>query len=185
MKVWVRSGGRCAICGTYLLEGTLTRRPFFQGELAHIVGQRNTPGSPRGQVEAMSDEDRDRAENLVLVCAGEHQEIDRAGVLDVLTIEKLRKIKNDHEDWVRRVTGLDRNRGTVVLRMIGKVRGNEVELTKPTASDAILRCDDRFPDFPLSFRSTSSRPTRCAWPAEARGGSRWSSRTSTGGSSAP
>ena len=35
--------------------------------------------------------------------------------------------------------------------MIGQVQGNVVELTKPTASAAILRSDERFPDFPLSF----------------------------------
>src|SRR5436309_9511677 len=100
MKVWARSAGRCAVCGADLLEGTITRRQVFLGELAHIVGQQNSASSPRGQVVAMSDVDRDKAENLMLVCAGEHQEIDRNGVLDVLTVEKLRKIKNDHEDWV-------------------------------------------------------------------------------------
>jgi hypothetical protein len=47
----VRSGGRCAVCGAYLLEGKLTHREFSLGELAHIVGQRTTPGSPRGKFE--------------------------------------------------------------------------------------------------------------------------------------
>jgi hypothetical protein len=170
MKVWVRSGGRCAVCSAYLLEGTITRRQVFLGELAHIVGQQDTAGSPRGQVVAMSDADRDKAENLMLVCASEHQEIDREGVLDVLTVEKLRKIKHDHEDWIRRVTGLDRNRRTVVLRMIGRVRGNEVELTKPTASDAVLRCGDRYPDFPLSFREYGIEIDLRDLPGEAGGG---------------
>jgi hypothetical protein len=87
----------------------------------------------------------------MLVCAGEHDEIDRRGALDILTVEKLRNIEREHEDWIRRVTGLDKNRNTVVLRMIGKVRGNAVELTRPTASDAILRSDERYPDFPLTF----------------------------------
>lgn len=170
MKVWVRSGGRCAVCGAYLLEGTLTRRQVFLGELAHIVGQQNTAGSPRGQLVAMSDAERDKAENLMLVCAGEHQEIDRSGVLDVLTVQKLRKIKHDHEDWIRRVTGLDKNRRTVVLRMIGRIRGNEVELTKPTASDAVLRCDDRYPDFPLSFQQYGIEIDLRDLPGEASGG---------------
>jgi hypothetical protein len=170
MKVWARSAGRCAVCGADLLEGTITRRQVFLGELAHIVGQQNTAGSPRGQVVAMSDVDRDKAENLMLVCAGEHQEIDRHGVLDVLTVEKLRKIKHDHEDWVRRVTGLDRNRRTVVLRMIGRIRGNEVELTKPTASDVVLRCDDRYPDFPLSFQQYGVEIDLRDLPGEGAGG---------------
>ena len=105
LKVWVRSGGRCAVCGTYLLEGKLTRREFSLGELAHIVGQRPTPGSPRGQVE-LAESERDKADNLMLVCASEHDEIDREGALDVLTVERLGKLKRDHEDWVQRMTGL-------------------------------------------------------------------------------
>ena len=149
-KVWAASAGRCGVCGADLLEGRLTHVPLTLGELAHIVGAQATPGSPRGQHE-LSEEDRNKAENLMLVCAGEHDEIDRDGTLEVLKVEKLQAIKRGHEDWVRRVTGLDRNRGTAVLRMIGKLRGNPVELSKATASATILNCDDRFPDFPLSL----------------------------------
>jgi hypothetical protein len=151
LKVWVRSGGCCAYCGKYLLEGAITHREFPLGELAHIVGQQDTPGSPRGQVVEMSDEDRDNAENLLLLCPGEHREIDREGAVEIIDIERLRKLKRDHEEWVRRVVTLDRNRGTAVLRMIGSVRGRVVEISRPTASDAVIRSDDRFPDFPLSY----------------------------------
>ena len=151
LKVWVRSGGCCAHCGKYLLEGVITHRAFPLGELAHIVGQQHGPGSPRGQVEQMSDEDRDSAENLVLLCPGEHGEIDREGAAETVDVERLRRMKRDHEEWIRRVVSLSRNRGTAVLRMIGQVRGRVVEISRPTASEAVVRCDERFPDFPLSF----------------------------------
>ncbi|MCV7471908.1 SAVED domain-containing protein [Micrococcus luteus] len=149
LKVYVRSGGRCAICGKYLLEGELTHRPMRLGELAHIVGAMQTPGSPRG-IDPLPKVDREMAENLMLVCRDQHTELDRRGTLDVMTVEKLRSIKRDHEAWIRRMTGLDRNRGTAVLRMLGQIRGNTVELARPTASSAILESADRFPDFPLS-----------------------------------
>lgn len=126
MKVWIRSAGRCPICGRYLLEGQLTHKEFTLGELAHIVGQQTTKGSPRGE-HPLPESERDKAENLMLLCAGEHDEIDRAGSVDSLTVERLRKIKSDREDWGRRTTGLDRSRVTAVLRMIGSVRGNAVE----------------------------------------------------------
>lgn len=150
MRVWVRSGGRCAICGRYLLEGKLTHKDFSLGELAHIVGQQTTEGSPRGDYDLLESE-RDKADNLMLLCAGEHDEIDREGALNTMNVGRLRKIKHAHEDWVRRMTGLDRNRGTAVVRMIGAVRGNVVELSRPTASAAVLNSDDRFPEFPLSY----------------------------------
>lgn len=47
MKVWIRSAGRCAVCGRYLLEGQLTQKEATLGELAHLVGQQTTEGSPR------------------------------------------------------------------------------------------------------------------------------------------
>jgi len=149
LKVYVQSGGRCAICGEYLLEGKMTRRPMRRGELAHIVGAKQTPGSPRG-LDPLPKSEREKADNLMLVCRDEHAELDRKGTLDVMTVEKLRAMKQDHEAWIFRMTGLDRNRGTAVLRMLGQVRGNAVELAKPTASSAILESDNRFPDFPLS-----------------------------------
>lgn len=150
-RVWVAAGGRCTICGKYLLEGALTKRPFRLGELAHIVGQQNTPGSPRGTAEVMSDTDRDRAENLMLVCAGEHQEIDRNGVLELLQVQELRAIKAKHEDWIRRVTGLRPDDTTVVVRLLGDVRGRAVELDRATATAAVIRGDARWPDFPLTY----------------------------------
>ncbi|MGO3558798.1 MAG: SAVED domain-containing protein [Brevibacterium aurantiacum] len=149
LKVYLRSGGRCAMCGKYLLEGTVTRRPMQLGELAHIVGAKQTPGSPRG-MDPLPKNERENAENLMLVCRDEHTEIDRKGTLDVMTVEKLRSIKQEHEAWIYRMTGLDRSRGTAVLRMLGRIHGNTVELARPTASSAILESDDRFPDFPLS-----------------------------------
>jgi len=82
------------------MEGRLIRREFALGDLAHIVGQHQTTGSPRGLADLPADE-RDKADNLMLICKGEHAEIDRAGSLDVMTVEKLRKLKRDHEDRIR------------------------------------------------------------------------------------
>lgn len=149
-KVWVRSAGRCAICGRDLLDDSLTRRVQKLGELAHIVGQQDSAGSPRG-LDKMSEAERDSAANLMLVCAGEHMEIDRNGVTDLMTVERLRKIKVDHEAWVRRVTGLEKARGTAVVRVIGDVRGSAVELSKASCAEAVISCEERFPEFPLSF----------------------------------
>jgi hypothetical protein len=118
------------------------------GDLAHIVGQHQTAGSPRGLADLSADE-RDKADNLMLICKGDHAEIDRAGSLDVMTVEKLRKLKRDHENRIRYLTGLAPDRSTVVLRMVGRVRGNAVELTRDSATTAILRSSDRFPDYRL------------------------------------
>ncbi len=48
-EVWVRSEGRCAICNRHRVDGALANKTIRLGELAHIVGQQNTAGSPRGK----------------------------------------------------------------------------------------------------------------------------------------
>ncbi|MFJ5099369.1 SAVED domain-containing protein [Streptomyces sp. NPDC088557] len=150
LKAWVRAGGRCEFCGRYLLEGKLTFKDFTLGELAHIVGRDRTAKSPRG-MDPLPKDQRDLADNLMLLCRGEHNEIDRKGSLDLMTVERLRNMKREREDWIRRVTGLSPQNGTVVIRLIGRVRGAEVELTKPTAAEAVIRSEERFPEFPLSL----------------------------------
>ncbi|MGW0135900.1 SAVED domain-containing protein [Streptomyces sp. NPDC003299] len=150
LKAWVRAGGRCEFCGNYLLEGKLTYKDFTLGELAHIVGRDVTPGSPRG-MDPLPEDERDLADNLMLLCRGEHNEIDRKGSLHLMTVQRLRAIKREREAWIRRMTGLSPQNGTAVIRLIGPVRGYEVELTKPTAAEAVIRSEERFPDFPLSL----------------------------------
>ncbi|MDP9460885.1 MAG: SAVED domain-containing protein [Actinomycetota bacterium] len=150
-RVWVAAGGRCTVCRKYLLEGALSKLPFRLGELAHIVGQQDSDASPRGTAEVMSHADRDRAENLMLVCAGEHQEIDRQGAVELFTVEDLRSRKARNEDWIRHVTGLSPEDTTAVVRLLGDVRGNAVELDRATAAAAVIRGDERWPDFPLAF----------------------------------
>lgn len=148
LEVWGRSGGRCAICNRYLLDGALAYNAIRLGELAHIVGQQNTAGSPRGQNDLV---ERDTADNVMLVCADEHDEIDAPENLDVFTIEKLLAFKHAHEDRIKHVTGIAPDRTTTVLRMIGQIRGHEVELTRQTASSAVLIAGDRIPLFLDSY----------------------------------
>lgn len=87
----------------------------------------------------------------MLVCADEHDEIDAPENLDVFTIEKLLAFKHAHEDRIKHVTGIAPDRTTTVLRMIGQVRGHEVELTRQTASSAVLTSGDRVPLFLESY----------------------------------
>jgi hypothetical protein len=149
LKVWVRSGGRCIICNRYLLEGELSAREVTFGELAHIVGYSTAEGSPRGD-DPLPRSERDKAENLVLVCDDEHDEIDKAKVRDLFPVDLLRSMKAAHESRIRHVTGLGPDRGTAVVRMIGNLRGSAVQLDRPSAAEAVI-ANGRFPRFPLAL----------------------------------
>jgi hypothetical protein len=149
LKLWVRSGGRCALCKDYLLEGALTARPLFIGEMAHMVGQADTAASPRGK-DSLPVEDRNLADNLILLCPSCHTEIDKRGALDIVTVEWLKERKREHEARVHEVTGLDPIRTTAIVRMVGDLRGRSVELSSATAAKAVITTDKRFARFPLS-----------------------------------
>ncbi|MEU1144422.1 SAVED domain-containing protein [Streptomyces sp. NPDC005863] len=124
-------------------------RTLNLGELAHIVGRGSSVRSPRGE-HPLDRTQREDAENLMLLCADQHDEVDAAGGLDLFTVEKLRRVKQEHEDRIRHVTGLGSDRATTVVRMVGSVHGNQVELSRQTAAAAVI-ARDRYPLFLESY----------------------------------
>jgi hypothetical protein len=167
--LWARSAGRCAICNRDLTRGDFTGVEFTLGEAAHIVGQKVAAGSPRGLLANLPEDQRDLAENLVLLCEQDHGEIDALEAIDVMTVDRLVFIKRRHEDHVRHVTGLDPARRTSVLRMLGRIRGDVVELDRSTAASAVLATGERFPRFDLSYDQQGLEIDLRDLPAEADG----------------
>lgn len=152
LKLMVRAGGRCSLCKEYLLEGKHTWYEISgAAEAAHIVGQQESAGSPRGQ-HSLPRSERDKAENLLLTCGRCHPEIDDKMVSGLLDVEKLRQLKGEHEDQIKYLTSLTSDRRTVVLRMVGQLRGKEVELNRDTASACVIQSGKRFPDYSLSYQ---------------------------------
>ena len=98
-----RSGGRCAFPGC----GNRTRRARELwddgsadiGEIAHIVADRRQ--GPRGN-SPLTDEERDRHDNLILLCRVCHKIIDSQPL--TYSVSVLRAIKADHEDRIRQAT---------------------------------------------------------------------------------
>jgi hypothetical protein len=147
IKVWVRAGGICVLCQRYLLEGELTGVLRTFGELAHIVGQQNSARSPRG-LHPMPRADRDTADNVLLACASCHNEIDDQLAVRILDIDTLVQLKRDHEQRIRHVTTLPAERRSLVLRVIGQVRGEAVEVSRSTAAGTVV-AGGRIPWFDL------------------------------------
>lgn len=148
LKVWVRSGGRCAFCNVYLLESELTRRPALLGEVAHNIAA--SDDGPRGDA-MVSTEERNSADNLLLLCGLHHPDSDKVVQLDLLTVAQLRALKAEHERRVRQATETVGRKRTVLLRMQGHVRGATVDVDLAAATEAVIRSSNRFPELPLSF----------------------------------
>jgi hypothetical protein len=75
IRLWTRAGGRCEICNKYLLEDEFTGHPASLADLAHNVGRQKKAGSPRGLAD-LPIEERNKAENLLLLCGDHHRVID-------------------------------------------------------------------------------------------------------------
>jgi hypothetical protein len=72
------------------------------GEMAHIVAE--SLNGPRGD-STLTLEERNRAANLILLCNTHHQFIDDQGQLEIFTVERLRALKETHEQWVEATLG--------------------------------------------------------------------------------
>jgi len=111
--LWAKSAGRCSICKQELSVDSHSSPSSITliGENCHIVGDKLNSG-PRHQSN-LSEEDRDRYPNLILLCSNHHNEID--GDTTKYSIEYLHQIKADHEIWVQ--TALTQNQETPNIRL--------------------------------------------------------------------
>ena len=147
LRLWVAAGGRCEYCNEYLLADGFTGYELNLAEQAHIVGASDAPGSPRGAAD-MPLAARAEPENLMLLCRAHHRVIDR--LIAEHTVEGLSRMKREHEARILALTAITAERGSVVLRVIGTVRGAPVQIPRSTVAAAVT-ADGRFPRYPLAL----------------------------------
>ncbi len=103
--LWGRSGGRCSMpeCRRLLVvDETETDDPSIIGDEAHIVARE--PDGPRGNSH-LSPEERDRYDNLILLCKIHHKVVDDQQ--NTYTVERLHQIKDEHIEWFRKTGEYD------------------------------------------------------------------------------
>lgn len=164
LRLWVQAGGRCEYegCNQYLLEDDLTTFPLNLADRAHIVGATDADGSPRGD-DQLPLAARGGVENLMLLCRGHHRMIDR--LVGEHPVPDLRRMKRKHEDRIRLLTGFDEDAASVVVRMVGGIRGAPVEVPRDVVLAAVL-ADGRFPRFPLAMAGEDIEIDLRGLPAE-------------------
>lgn len=95
--LWGRSAHRCAICKMELVvDSTQTDDEAIIGDECHIVGKKID--GPRGDY-PLDLGKRDNYDNLIILCKIHHKVIDEQP--QTYTIDKIKEIKRDHEQWVR------------------------------------------------------------------------------------
>lgn len=94
--LWGLAAGRCSKCRCVVVaEATDSDPHVVIGEVAHIIahgdtGPRSYPSLPKA--------DRDRYENLILLCPSDHTLVDKQD--STYKVEDLRGWKRNHEKWV-------------------------------------------------------------------------------------
>lgn len=115
-KLALRSGGRCAFPECRMPLTTVepqTGETVVLGHVAHIVAQQD--GGPRGDP-SLSPQERDKYENLVLLCTNHHQLVDNPASYAKWTTARLTALREDHERWVESRLGHSTNQQAQTLR---------------------------------------------------------------------
>lgn len=165
LLVWVRSGGHCALCHGYLLESDINFEPVKLGELAHIVAQSDSSLAPRSLLE-LPESQRDLAENLLLACPTCHTDIDKRLQAKRLDVGWLLMVKERHEARIRTATTLAAREKSVVLRLVGQIRGAAMEVGPLEAVSAVVRQGERHADLALDPNRAGAEIDLRALPGE-------------------
>jgi len=100
-RLWQRCGNRCAKCRCELHEdATDYDDPSILGQECHIVGDK--PDSARFN-DPLPQDERNLYHNLIILCGKCHKIVDDQE--NTYSVEYLRKLKADHEQWVRETLG--------------------------------------------------------------------------------
>lgn len=136
-KLWGRAAARCAQpdCRIDLLvEPEHDHDPIAViGEMCHIEGVEELAARHNANLTA---EQRDDYENLILLCRNCHSKLDSQR--NINTVEKIRELRNAHEEWVR-ANLPERGRSRTGWRVVVLQGTHPVEV-----SDALLALS---PDF--------------------------------------
>jgi len=134
--LWGKAGGRCEYdgCNRPLYYDDLTKCEFNSAYIAHIIA--DSPKGPRGDA-VLSEKLKDDLNNLMLLCDVHHRLIDKTDV-DGHPIERLVKMKQQHEERIEIQTAIGIDQRSHVLFYGGNIGKHESQLTKSGCYPALL-----------------------------------------------
>lgn len=135
--LWARAGGRCQYrgCNCELIGDLLSgHEDKMFGFVAHIIA--DSPDGTRGDP-ILSPALAKDVSNLMLLCSKDHRLIDDEAP-DDHSVELLREMKAEHENRIRLVSGIDRDRASHVIRFGANIGQNEALVAKRELFAAML-----------------------------------------------
>lgn len=143
--LWLRAGGRCEFrgCNKILYEDNVTQDPINESNIAHIISWTET--GPRGDKE-LSPALATDISNLMLTCPEHNHLIDRGENIEKYTVSFLKEMKCEHEQSIRRLTGLANQLPKRVIVLKSMIHGQRPAITEKEEADAL------FPFYPKADR---------------------------------
>jgi hypothetical protein len=141
LRIWVKSGGRCAYagCNENLLDDELTYLKAKTGYLAHIVAEKE--GGPRGHP-TRSEELKADPDNFMLLCAKHHKMVD-VDQVEEHPEELLLRYKRDHEARIELQTNIHPSKRTHVVLFGTSIQDRRGLVNFEQAHQAIM--PERYP----------------------------------------
>jgi hypothetical protein len=129
------AGGQCELdgCPEFIYEDMLTKQEFNFGEYAHIIG--DSKDGPRGDV-VLSDEYCTNRKNIMLLCPKHHKMIDT--LLEKYSTEDLFAMKKRHEERVRRILSIGKDRFSTVITYAANVGCHNCVISPDEANETLL-----------------------------------------------
>ena len=120
-ELWGRAAGRCEFrgCNECLYKDPVTHQPRNIAHIAHIISWKST--GPRGNPVDSPRLAKDIS-NLMLTCPIHNNLIDDSKYEQEYPVERLRKMKKDHEDRVFRLSGLGQEYSLRVVELVSKIQ---------------------------------------------------------------
>ena len=135
--LWGRAAGRCQFwgCNAPLWKSHVTHEPVNRAQRAHIYAF--SSGGPRGNdgIEPALLNDFD---NLILLCHGCHQTIDKEEDGGRYTVDLLRQWKAEHERRIEIVTGIEPSRKSHIVLYGANVGDHSSPLNFNEAAQALF-----------------------------------------------
>lgn len=135
-KLWLRAGGRCQYdgCNDPLWRDELTLAEMNKSYIAHIVA--DSPDGPRGDP-VLSPLLAKEFSNLMLMCDAHHRLIDHEQLAEH-PVERLQRMKENHERRIERLTNIAPEKSTHVVLYGANVGSHSSPVRYARAVEAIV-----------------------------------------------
>lgn len=157
LRLLAKAAGRCEFrgCNKLLLDDELTTLKGNFSECAHILP--SSPYGPRGEfIHGEDDDMRNSEDNLMLLCAMHHHEIDSSDNVKNFPPALLYEMKMEHEARVRIATQIMPDYKTHVLVYESHIGTFLPQISDAEVLDAIF--PDRYPQEPKPTRLSCDLP---------------------------